>query len=98
MRCSQPHGLPPEAEEFLRRNAIRHNECSHCQRHDGYVRKSLGTYGMFDELEYYQYSLCDGRVAKECIQHEIWDSGPMAWLSLRCGDVEFKWPEEAMEE
>lgn len=96
MRCSQPYGLPLEAEEFLKQNAILDNKCPTCQRHDGYQKSSIGTYGMFEELEYYQYILSDGRVAQECIQHEVWSSGPMTWLSLKCEDIEFKWQDEEM--
>lgn len=98
MRCSQPMGLPGDAEVFLLKNAIRIDRCLKCDRDSGYKTEVIGTYGMYDDQELLKYHLTDGRTAKESIQYEVWSSGPMTWLSLKCGDVEFKWPEEAMED
>lgn len=98
MRCSQPQGLPAIAEEILRANAVKVNQCKHCQRHDGYQRESIGEYGMFDELILFRYILVDRSTADEFIQHSIWSSGPMIWLGLRWKDSEFVWLEEEMQE
>jgi hypothetical protein len=96
MRCSQPQGLPKCAEEFLTTNAVKVNECPQCGRYGDYERKIIGTYGMFDELELYRYTLRDGTTIDEFIQEEIWDSGPMIWLALRWKDTTFEWPKDAM--
>ena len=96
MRYSQPQGLPTSAEEFLRTNAVRVNECQHCHKHDGYQRKVIGQYGMSDELDLYEYTLMDGSVAKEFIQREDWDSGPIIWLGLTWKDAKFEWADSEM--
>ncbi len=95
-RCSQPQGLPSCAVHFLFDNAIVFNQCPHCNRHDGYQKEVIGTYGMFDELELYRYTLQDGSTAEEYVQHDMWDSGPMIWLALKWKDTEFKWSDKAM--
>lgn len=98
IRCSQPQGLPDTANEFLRVNAVKVNLCPHCHRSDGYQREEIDTYGMFEELRLYRYTLDDGRTADEFIQHEVWDCGPMTWLGLRCGDTVFEWDAEDIEQ
>lgn len=92
MRCSQPQGLPVEAIEFLDKNAVKLNQCPHCYRHDGYQKKIISHYGMFDELPLYRYTLSNSDTADEYIQAEIWDSGPIIWLCLRLkGGTRIKW-------
>lgn len=91
-------GLPGDAEGFLRAHAVRVDECLKCRRHSGYKTEVIGTYGMFDELELLKYHLANGTTAEESVQYEVWSSGPMTWLSLKCGDVEFEWLEEEMVE
>ena len=98
MRCSQPQGLPAHAEEFLRDNAVRVNECQHCQRHDGYQREVIGKYGMFDELDLYRYTLLDGSTADEFVQEEMWSSGPMIWLALKWKNTDFRWSSKAVDQ
>lgn len=98
MRCSQPYGLPDHAEEFLSDNASRVDQCPHCERHDGYRKEVIGTYGMFDELELYRYTLLDGSTADEFVQGEIWSSGPMIWLALKWKDADFRWPTSAIKQ
>ncbi len=94
MRCSQPYGLPPAAQDFLDKNAFRLDQCPVCKRNSGYKKESIGTYGMFDELVLYRYTLLDGSTAEEFVQDEIWDSGPMIWLGLKCKDSEFRWADK----
>ena len=96
MRCSQPHGIPPEAIEFLDKNAFRLDQCPICKRNSGYEKEIIDTYGMCDELSLYRYTLLDGSTADEFIQEEIWSSGPMIWLGLKWKDTEFKWPNKAI--
>lgn len=96
MRCSQPQGLSASAEEFLRNYAVTFNPCKHCKKHDGYKKKSIGKYGMLDELDLYEYILIDGSVAREYIQQEIWDSGPITWLGLTWKDAKFEWADSEM--
>lgn len=91
MRCSQPQGLPDTAVEFLRRNAVKSNECPHCHRFDEYEREVIGSYGMFDEMSLYRYTLNNGKTADEFVQREIWDCGPVTWLGLRSQDRIFVW-------
>jgi hypothetical protein len=99
MRCSQPQGLPGDAIEFLKNEAKPVNMCGCCKRHDGYHRTPIDTYGMFDELELYQYRLKNGKTAKEYVQCSIWSSGPMIWLGLLLDDgTKLEWPEEIFEE
>lgn len=97
MRCSQPQGLPYEAEQFLLEKAVKLNECRHCNRHDGYQKEVIGTCGMYENVNLHRYTLLDGSTADEFVQHCVWDSGPMEWFGLRWKDAEFKWSEEAME-
>lgn len=97
-RSSQPRGLSDGAEEFLRTNAVKVNVCRHCHRNDGYKREVIGTYGMFDELELYRYTLLDGSTADECVQYTIWSSGPIIWLGLTWKNTGFWWPEDQMKE
>jgi len=98
IRCSQPQGLPSRAEEFLENNVVRVNQCPHCERHDGYKHEVIGTYGMFDELELYRYTLLDGSIADEFIQAEIWSAGPMIWLGLKWKETNFIWENQAIKE
>lgn len=96
MRCSQPQGLPSEAEKFLRNNAVALNYCLHCGRHDGYKKEVIDTCGMFEDVSLYRYTLLDGSTADEFVQHCVCDSGPMEWLGLNWGGIRFLWPKEAL--
>lgn len=98
IRCSQPQGLPPEAIEFLKQNAVRLNPCTHCLRDDGYKKEIIDTCGMFDDVDLYCYTLSDGDTAIEFVQQEIWSSGPMIWFGLRCKKCIFIWPSSAIVE
>lgn len=98
MRCSQPHGLPGKAEEFLAQKAFRMNCCPICKRDDGYKKEAIGTYGMSDEITLYRYFLVDGSTADEYVQHTVWSSGPMIWLGLAWMGVAFEWTEKELEE
>ena len=92
MRLSQPQGLPIKAMDFLGKNAVKVNQCPHCHRHDvGYQRKVIGMYGMYDEIELYQYTLKDGSIAYEYIQDTVWISGPIIWLALKWKSINFVW-------
>lgn len=95
MRCTQPMGLPAEAEQLLQVQAVRRNPCTHCNRDDGFVFKVVGHTGMFDDLVLHEYSLKDGRTAREVVQEEIWSSGPMIWLALELSDgSKVEWDEK----
>lgn len=96
MRQSQPFGLPNNALEFLFDNAVRIDVCKHCKRHGGYKKEKIGTYGMFDEIDLYRYTLLSGETADEYIQREVWSSGPMIWLGLTWKGTEFKWQDSEM--
>jgi len=98
MRCSQPQGLPSEAIAFLEENAIRIDLCPHCGRDDGYMKKHIGSIGMFDDVPMYEYNLKNGDIAVEYVQEEIWSSGPMIWLGLKVGDKKFEWKKEDIKE
>lgn len=98
MRCSQPQGLPTEANRFLKNNARRVNECRHCYKHNGYHREIIGQYGMYNEFNLYRYSLLDGTTAEEYVQKEIWSSGPIIWMALKWKNIIFEWREEEMQE
>jgi len=94
MRCSQPQGLPVEALEFLDKNAVKLNQCLHCYRHDGYKKKIIGHYGMFDELPLHRYTLLNGETIEEYVQETMWSSGPIIWLALKWKDgATFMWAE-----
>jgi hypothetical protein len=85
-------GLPPSALAFLRENTPRKDPCPYCGRDNGLTRREIGFFGMFDEIPLNEYTLRDGRTAREVIQHEIWSSGPMTWLKLVVSDgTEFAW-------
>lgn len=96
MRLSQSQGLPLQAEEFLKVNAVKINECQHCHRDDGYDREVIGSYGISSEHNLYRYTLMDGSSADECVQAEIWCSGPMTWLCLKWKGSFFQWANEDM--
>lgn len=98
IRCSQPQGLPPEAVEFLKNNAVKINQCTCCLRYDGYSREIIDTCGMCDDVDLYCYALVNGDTATEFVQEEIWSSGPMIWFGLRCKNSEFIWPSGAIVE
>lgn len=91
IRCSQPQGLPLEAVEFLKDNAVKINQCTCCYRHDGYQKEVVDTCGMFDDIDLYCYTLVDGSTATEFVQEELWSSGPMIWIGLKWQGSEFKW-------
>lgn len=82
MRCSQPQGLPKEAQEFLSQRAKRKNFCPHCQRDDGYESIEIGHVGMFEDVPLNRYVLLKG-YAEEFVQHCVWSSGPMEWFGLK---------------
>lgn len=86
MRCTQPMGLPAQAEVFLAQKTKRRNPCTHCDRDDGPVKKEVASVGMYDDLPLYQYELKDGGTATEFVQKEEWSSGPMIWVALRLSD------------
>ena len=98
IRETQPMGLPKGALEFLEKNAKIKSYCKYCHRNDGYIKKPIKHYGMFDELSLYEYDLKDGTKAQEFIQRENWSSGPMIWLGLKTKDKIFKWNEKNLEE
>ena len=98
MRCTQPMGLSPDAMEFLQENAVKKDLCTHCGRFDGYEKKVIGDYGMYESEDLYEYKLTNGKVAREAVQAEIWSSGPMVWLKLIVDGKEFLWDEEDIHE
>ena len=98
MRCTQPMGLAPKAEDFLKEHAVLKDPCEHCGRNSGYVRKMIGVTGMFDDLSLIGYALKDGRTAKEFVQHELLSSGPMIWVALEVDGEKFLWPESELVE
>jgi hypothetical protein len=98
MRCSQPQGLSSEAMEFLSQNAIKLNQCTCCQRHDGYKKEVIDTCGMYDDVDLYRYTLVDGTMADEFVQYEVWSSGPMIWFGLRWQGAEFVWHSDELTE
>ena len=97
MRITQAMGLPNDAVKFLEDNAIKINFCQHCWRHDGFRKEPIGMYGMASEMSLYQYSLRNGDVATEFIQHTEWDSGLIIWLGLKVPGGEFLWTDASME-
>jgi len=97
IRCTQPQGLPSEAEDFLRENAAVLDRCGFCGRHNGYDTRKIGETGMFDDLPILEYRLKNGCVAQEFVQLTIWDCGPMIWMGLKVGDKEFRWNEDTIE-
>lgn len=109
MRCSQPMGLAPAAEEYLQEHGIRVSYCPHCHRDNGYSKEETGcAYGMFGEIPLLRYHLkqesdaigvlpLNAEYAEEFVQVCIWSSGPMEWLGLRLSDgTEIKWTEEEL--
>ena len=99
MRCTQPMGLPTEATQFLQKHAMRDNPCWHCDRDDGPVSRVLARVGLGEDLPLHEYELKDGRTAKEIVQHEVWSSGPMIWLSLEISDgTMIEWDPKNIEE
>lgn len=104
MRCSQPMGLPKEAEKFLEIYRKRRAICPTCGHEELPEPKQIGEYGMFQEFFLEEYELKDGTVAKEFIQHEFWSSGPMIWLGLQVCDLHgevaytIEWDKKDLEE
>ncbi len=98
MRMTQPMGLVPKAQAFLKEHAVLENHCEHCDRNSGYVGKEIGRTGMFDDLQLFEYALKDGRVAKEFVQATVWSSGPMIWVALEVDGEKFLWPESELQE
>jgi hypothetical protein len=99
MRCTQPQGLPIEAKAFLSDNAERLNLCIHCGRDSGFVSREIGKTGMYEDLPLFEYTLKNGKTAKEEVQSEIWSSGPMIWLKLIVSDGQvFEWNKEDIRE
>ena len=95
MRCSQPYGLPKEAEQYLKEYAVKFNYCEHCARHDGYkTEKTDKYYGMYDEFPLKKYKLKNGEFAEEFVQYSIWSSGPMEWLGLKTPEGDITWNQQ----
>ena len=100
MRCTQPQGLSMGTEVFLRENAKHHDSCPTCGHSRGMIREQHDKYyGMFDEeFPLWQYTLKDGRTAKEYKQDEVWSSGPMIYLGLELSDgTKMEWSREELE-
>ncbi len=99
MRCSQPQGLPEEAEKFLEENAIKKNVCSKCGRYSGHItEKQEKTYGMFEEFNLLKYKLKSGGWAEEYIQYCYWSSGPVEFSALKLPDgTKIEWDKEYVE-
>lgn len=98
MRCSQPYGLPLDAQLFLEKNesVVR---CEHCNSILKYDREVLGNCGMFDDVPILRYNLKDGRTADEFLQYSPWSSGPMLFFALVVSDgTVFRWTKEDAEE
>lgn len=97
IRQTQNFGLSPNALNFLERSATRVNPCSVCGRDSGYLKHKVGNFGMFDEEFLYEYQLKTGGVAREKIQMEVWDSGPMIFLKLELSNGnQFQWSEQEL--
>ncbi len=100
IRESQPQGLPPAAEDYLKKYGIKVNYCPHCQRDGGLKKDEIGTTGMFGDVPLWRYYLdkMPGVThADEFVQECVWDSGPMEWFGLRLSNgTEIKWSEEEL--
>ena len=97
IRETQPMGLAPRAEAFLKEHGILKDYCEHCDRNNGYERRVYQRVGMFDDLALCEYTLKDGRTARQFVQREVWSSGPMIWTALEVEGEKFLWPEEEIE-
>ena len=79
--------LSPEAIEFLRNNAVKLD--------DDYQKATIGDCGSeICSYPLYGYTLADGDVAEEYVQHVIPGSGSVTFwgLKLRHGTQEIEWP------
>lgn len=98
MRMDQFAGLTVAAEKFLKENQRPPRVCPTCGHiTETYIEK-IGTFkGAFDtEYQLNRYPLKKG-YADEFLQTAPWSSGPVHFLGLRVGEIEFTWSEEEIE-
>ena len=96
MRGTQMFGLTNLAQQFLEKYQKK-DVCGSCHMITGRTEETIGHTGMFNEAPLKEYTLIDGRKAKEFVQYEPWSSGPMIFLKLLIDDgTQFYWtPKEA---
>jgi hypothetical protein len=105
IRMYQERGLTPAAIEFLEKNVVEKpgmicEKCGHIMTKtwDCRVYKNVDSfYGDGPHLQ--EYTLKDGRKAREVVQTEPWSSGPVAFFCLEIGGEElFSWTDEEIDE
>jgi len=97
MRCDQPLGLPPTAEDFLR--VYEYIDCCPTCKRPIPQLEIIGKYSGFNSHPLYRHPLRDGRWADEVLQANPWSSGPVFFLSLQVSDgQQFCWSEDEIAE